>query len=305
MACSMTPGHTRAPFLSMLVRRSIAPVLFSLVAACGGGEPKGSTGSSAANSTSAGMGGASGAATTTTRGMGGSGAAAGISFSRDVRPLFAERCTLCHHPNMRVLNIADPFAPEKGLVNAPNTWAVAHPEANPETQNVVPFEPENSFLMRKIGDPNIDEANSGAFMPWHIPRLTAEEIAALRQWVSDGANDDETFQTQIRPIFGDGMSLGTAGGKCGYCHYPGGMLPDLTNPFDPTNGPINTSGIGIYAGKTRIIPGDPDGSLLIQKVELTEESTEIGAPMPLYYPALTAEQVETVRQWILEGAQDN
>jgi hypothetical protein len=250
------------------------------------------------------MGGASTGASTT-QGVGGTAASTGVSYSRDVRPLFAERCTLCHHAEMRVLNIANPFAPEKGLVNAPNTWAVAHPEANPETMNVVPFEPENSFLMRKIGDPNIDAANSGAFMPWQVPRLTAEEIAALRQWVSDGANDDEMFQTQIRPIFGDGTSLGTAGGKCGYCHYPGGMTPDLTNPFDPTNGVINTSGIGIYADKTRVIPGDPDGSLLIQKVEATEESAEIGAPMPLHYTPLTAEQVETVRQWILEGAQDN
>jgi hypothetical protein len=266
-----------------------------LLTACGGGGDGGSSadGSSSTMATSA----------STTNGTGGG--SPGVSYQADVRPIFLERCTYCHHPNAALpVNIADPFDPETGLVGSENTWANAHPEDNPEQFNVVPFEPENSFLMRKISDPNIDPTVSGAFMPWDIPPLTAQEIQTRRQWITDGANDDELYQTQVRLIFGDGMSLATAGGKCGYCHHPTGLKPDLTNPFDSTNGAVGVAS-PTFAGEIRIVPGSPDDSLLIKKVEATAASTEIGAPMPRHYDPLTATEVETVRQWIAEGAQNN
>ncbi|MCJ8319266.1 MAG: CHRD domain-containing protein [Colwellia sp.] len=52
----------------------------------------------------------------------------------------------------------------------------------------------------------------------------------------------------------------------------------------------------------RVTPGDPDNSYLIQKVEGT---ASVGARMPLGQAALTNAEIDMIRQWILDGAQDN
>lgn len=49
----------------------------------------------------------------------------------------------------------------------------------------------------------------------------------------------------------------------------------------------------------RIKPGDPDASFLMQKVE---GKAATGARMPLGGPALSAEQLSAIRQWIADGA---
>ena len=107
----------------------------------------------------------------------------------------------------------------------------------------------------------------------------------------------------MRPIFGTAGSLGAPGGKCSYCHAPGGEEPNLSDPFDPEEGLVNVA--AELPNWTRVIPGDPDNSLLIVKVELTTTSLANGSPMPMTYERLSASEVETVRRWILEGAQDN
>jgi hypothetical protein len=48
-------------------------------------------------------------------------------------------------------------------------------------------------------------------------------------------------------------------------------------------------------------PGDPDGSLLVQKVEARQS---VGEPMPPEY-RLSEEEVDLIRRWIAEGARDN
>src|SRR6185295_3560916 len=94
----------------------------------------------------------------------------------------------------------------------------------------------NSFLVDKIERSDLDPLVEGERMPWNIAHLSPDEIMAVRQWITDGAMDDDFFRTSVAPIFGDGMSLATRGGKCGYCHYPGtDTPPDLTHPFDPIN----------------------------------------------------------------------
>lgn len=50
----------------------------------------------------------------------------------------------------------------------------------------------------------------------------------------------------------------------------------------------------------RVIPGNPDASILIRRLEGTEPPQ-----MPLDAPPLTQPEIDRVRQWILEGAEDN
>ena len=51
----------------------------------------------------------------------------------------------------------------------------------------------------------------------------------------------------------------------------------------------------------RVDPGNPDDSYLVQKIEGAPGIA--GAQMPLNQPPLSAEQMNAIRQWILDGAQ--
>ena len=52
----------------------------------------------------------------------------------------------------------------------------------------------------------------------------------------------------------------------------------------------------------RVEPGDPDNSYLVQKVEGSASS---GGRMPLGQPALSNDEIQLIRSWIADGAQDN
>lgn len=53
----------------------------------------------------------------------------------------------------------------------------------------------------------------------------------------------------------------------------------------------------------RVAPGDPENSYLLQKIR--GDMSISGAQMPLGRAALSAANIELVRQWIDEGALDN
>jgi hypothetical protein len=49
----------------------------------------------------------------------------------------------------------------------------------------------------------------------------------------------------------------------------------------------------------RVVPGDPDASFLIQKLEGTQP---VGDRMPLFGPYLPQSTIDVIRQWIRDGA---
>lgn len=231
-----------------------------------------------------------------------------ITYEDDIRPIFNRRCTTCHYSSTPIgVDIQNPFAPERGLVNAPNSWAA--PEAYPgrtDDLNVVPFQPENSFLIDKLTGELPEGGEGGSPMPFQVPPLDGDEIATLEQWITDGAEDNQFFQQNVRPIFGSESSAGAYyGGKCIFCHYTGSPNPlDLSNPFGP-NGLVN-GGVGVdatYVGDMlRVQPGSPEDSLLILKVRAVRPESEIGAQMPYSFVNLSTSQIDLVRRWIAEGA---
>jgi hypothetical protein len=226
-----------------------------------------------------------------------------VTYNDDVRPIFNRRCTTCHYSSTRIgVDIQNPFTPERGLVFAPNSWNIEAPGRTP-AQNVVPFEPENSFLLDKITGDLPPGGEGGSAMPLQVPPLDAQELAVLEQWVTNGAANDQFFQSNVRPIFGsEDSDREYYGGKCIFCHYSGSPNPvDLSNPFDEVNGLVNVP--ATYRGDMlRVQPGSPDDSLLILKVRAQRPESDIGAQMPYSFAELTASQVDVVRQWIVEGA---
>jgi hypothetical protein len=53
------------------------------------------------------------------------------------------------------------------------------------------------------------------------------------------------------------------------------------------------------AGLIRVVPGDPDASFLIQKLQGTQS---LGDRMPLFGPYLPQNTIDVIRQWIQNGA---
>ena len=113
---------------------------------------------------------------------------------------------------------------------------------------------------------------------------------------------------QLRPafssiqaeIFENGDSSGRP--ACVSCHnaagqfFAGGL--NLTNSVAYSN-LVNVASRG-KAAATRVVPGDPESSYLIHKLE--GRSGIIGARMPLNGPYLTPGQIDVIRRWIELGA---
>lgn len=293
----------------------------------------------------------------------------GLTYSQNIRPIFGQRCAVCHRADgPSGVDIQDPYAATEGLVNSVNRFQQMNPALNLPARNVVPGEPDNSFLLHKI-DPDIAlpadpdgsgplEPPAGVKMPLQIPLLDCLQVHIIEQWVLAGAPQAtvmfadpgaparaavpataetneipacpaippamRSYSNDIEPIFGTKADLDRMldadGGvctpgpnkpcpRCIYCHYEVSRetpLPDLTNVFDPVNGLVNAP--ARYRGNMRrVAPGDLENSLLIQKLRYERFTggfarSDYGAQMPYSFDPLSRTQVDTVRQWILEGA---
>lgn len=225
--------------------------------------------------------------------------AATVSYAEQVRPIFAAKCVACHHPGSPLmLDLQDPFDPELGIINRPNSYTEARNKVV-----VVPGKPEKSALIDKVAAKDLDHEKDGDPMPFVVEDVTADEIATIRTWIEDGAKNDTFYEEEVAPIFGDGVHLGRRIGKCSFCHTASSpFAPDLVNPFDSKRGVVNVAA-GI--GGVRVKPGDPDASVLFRKISEKPLPMELGAHMPRVFEPLTAAEIETLETWIREGALEN
>ncbi len=86
------------------------------------------------------------------------------------------------------------------------------------------------------------------------------------------------------------------------CHFgagaPQGLRLDAASSFALLVGVPSTEESSVL----RVVPGDPDNSYLIQKLEGNASS---GQQMPLNAPALPQSTIDVIRQWISDGAIDD
>jgi hypothetical protein len=114
-------------------------------------------------------------------------------------------------------------------------------------------------------------------------------------------NLEPTFASIQRDIFQASDSLGRT--PCTNCHTSTGRAPaggfDLSTSvaYDQlVNAPVRQK-----PGSIRVIPGDPDNSYLIQKLE--GKPAIVGRQMPFTGPPfLTDGQIKIIRRWIATGA---
>jgi mono/diheme cytochrome c family protein len=226
-----------------------------------------------------------------------------VSYARDVKPIFQQRCVICHYAGGIVgYDLVDPFDPEHGVVGRANSWQENH--GSSYALLVKPGDPDASFLIYKVAhDPqDFDGEKNGGPMPAVIQRATDDELANIKRWISDGANNDMFFTEKVAPIFGTAITLGSRIGKCTLCHYPNSPTGlNILAPFDSAVGLVGAD--ALLSTKPRVMPGSPEDSFLIDKLEATKFGA--GAPMPLNYERLSDADVDILRTWIAQGALDD
>jgi hypothetical protein len=125
---------------------------------------------------------------------------------------------------------------------------------------------------------------------------------ALTDFTGPTPNLRPTFSTIQNDIFNQRDSTGRP--ACTQCHNAFGRLfngLDLTGPTAYAS-LVNARSLG-KPGATRVVPGDPDSSYLIHKLE--GRSDIVGVRMPNGGPYLSAGQILIIRTWIERGAQND
>ncbi len=237
---------------------------------------------------------------TGTGGSGAGGSGGGASgYLATVFPIFEAKCVNCHWQGTPIgFQLQNPFDTSTGMVNRATDWTSAR-----NTILIKPEHPEQSFLVDKVQATDLNPDTEGASMPLDTSLVTSTELAAIRTWIQNGANNDADYQANVAPIFGDGVSVGAKAGQCSYCHSAQSLNPpNLANPFDTTRGVVN---IAALVGGTRVIPGDPDHSVLYQKVSGATLPASLKNPMPYQTPKLTTSEIAAIVGWIADGALNN
>jgi mono/diheme cytochrome c family protein len=147
-------------------------------------------------------------------------------------------------------------------------------------------------------------------MRTHVARLTLVLLGVSTAGFATGCGSSSspsapsnqtntvTFSTQIQQ-----QILNPA---CVACHTDDGRTPasnlNLKSGVAVAN-LLNVASVG-KPGAVRVIPGNPSGSYLIQKLEGAPDI--VGLRMPRNGPPyLTTEQIALIRQWIQNGAPNN
>ena len=179
-----------------------------------------------------------------------------VRFETDVRPIFSANCMPCHGPEAKM----------KGLDLTTFTGVMNGSESGPV---LTPGKAEDSLLFEVVHD---------GTMPKDAEPLSAHQIAIIREWIEAGEPPVAGFEETVEQIFKS---------RCVQCHGSGVLKGSLD--------------LTTYAGALKgsesgpvVVPGDPETSLLFEKVQAGE--------MPMGGPRLPDEQVAAIRSWIEAGA---
>lgn len=127
-------------------------------------------------------------------------------------------------------------------------------------------------------------------------KKTIKLLAVMSVALLSGACENDKF-TEDLPVVKDNVSFELdiqpiLSAQCAGCHNPADVAPDLRKGF--AYGSLTEDEGGI-------VPGDAEGSELMEMLEWAEESDN---PMPPTTP-ISPLNIALIRKWIDEGALDN
>ena len=125
---------------------------------------------------------------------------------------------------------------------------------------------------------------------------------SLRKFAGPTPDLEPTFSAIQRDIFNAPDAAGRL--ACTACHNPTGVQFNGMNLTGATAYAtiVNARSVG-KPGAIRVVPGDPDASYLVQKIEGAPGI--VGVRMPMTPPYLTPGQIAVIRRWIELGAANN
>lgn len=104
----------------------------------------------------------------------------GVSFSKDIQPIFTANCVVCHQGTAAPGGMSlEPGSAYKNLVNVKSTES--------PLQRVAPGAPDKSYLLNKLLGTQGQVGGSGAQMPFGAAPLPQSQISLIQQWISQGA----------------------------------------------------------------------------------------------------------------------
>jgi len=208
----------------------------------------------------------------------GQGIAPKTSFDKDVLPIFEQACAKCHlgDASMGKLQLGS----EAGLLRGGSSGPA-----------IVPGKSADSMLVKRVL--GLTDAQR---MPMGGDPLTGEQVKVIRAWIDQGdvhagaaavqvsekaAADSPLFAEKVRPILA---------ARCYACHGEGLQQNGLR--LDSLAAILKGS-----EGGRVVVPGKPESSRLMRRLQAQERPM-----MPYGGPALSAEELKSIREWIAAGA---
>ena len=190
-------------------------------------------------------------------------------FEADVQPVFVRRCGKCHSDRVR-----------KGGLDLSSIGGLRR--GGESGESAIADAVDDSLLWSMI--------EGGDMPPKGQKPLTADERDLIRRWIAGGSRSENPVEKAITQH--DVLPIVLL--RCTTCHGPrlkqGGV--DLRTPAAMRRG-----------GKSgpALIPGDPDGSLMIQRIE-SEACPPRELLLKFFVKRPPSSEVKVLRDWIAAGA---
>ena len=201
-------------------------------------------------------------------------------FESDILPIFQANCLLCHGEKLQ----------QNGLDLRTRVSVFRGGESGGA---IVPGSAAESLLFEMV---------SSGEMPMGGAKLSAEELELIRRWIdSGGLKEGEAVETakkqrEAKQVTEREVVVTILGPKCGVCHGKRQQEGGLD---------LRTHAAMLKGGKSgpAIVPGKPDESLLIKRMEAGEMPPNLWAnQLAFFLTPPTSGELERVRQWIAAGA---
>jgi hypothetical protein len=106
--------------------------------------------------------------------------ASGVSYSRDIQPIFNNNCVVCHQGAGQAGLGLEPNVSYGKLVGVQSTESASE-------LRVKAGSPGQSYLIAKLQGTQVQAGGSGVQMPYEAAPLSQAQISLMQQWISTGA----------------------------------------------------------------------------------------------------------------------